>query len=112
MIAAKIWNHRTLRLSHSRIEKVNLLAPWRPSASASPVRRVAIGAQQQRYVQLGLAVPYPERDFDHRIERVNFLCFVVTHGIDGQTVGARGQIFAFRQQLTTPAVAVRPLRSQ
>src|ERR1700693_5706662 len=122
-MAAKTWNHRTLRLSHSRMEEVNWPTPradgklqQNPSdsylipTSASPVGRVAIRAQKQRYMQLSLAFSDTKGDFDDGIERFTFLRFVIAHSVERQTVRTRQQIFPFGQQLRAAAVAVGALR--
>jgi hypothetical protein len=63
-------------------------------------------------VQLDLAVPYAKRNFDNGIKCVNFLTSVVTRSVEREAIGTGGQILAFGQQLTAPAVAIRPLRCQ
>src|SRR5579864_7100072 len=95
------------RLSHSRIAEFNSAAPWHiHSWSASPVRCVTVRAEQQRNVELRLALAYTKGDFDRWVQCLGFLRDIVTCRIEGQSVKARGQELFFWQQLAAPPVLI------
>src|ERR1700724_1293757 len=113
MIAAKTWNQRTRRLSHSRIDEVTLSTPsLKALNSASPVSRIPVRAQEQRNVKIRFSIPCQERNFHHRMQGVDFLQRVITPGVKTQTIDSRGEILTFRQQLSTPAILIGTYRGQ
>src|ERR1700737_4322464 len=85
--------------------------PYRLSASltissASPVRRVAVRAQQQRNMEVRLAAPNSKRDLHHRIQSFLLRRREVTCRIKRQPVKTFAQYPALRQQLVTPSVLI------
>src|SRR5580693_371454 len=114
MIAANTWNQRTRRLSHSRIDEVTLSTPYieKRLNSASPVRRIPVWAQEERNVKVRFSITRLERDFHHRMQCVDVLQRIVTPGVKTQPIDSRGEIFSFRQQLSTPAILIGTRRGQ
>src|ERR1017187_4658706 len=107
MIAAKTWNQRRRRFSHSRIDEVTFSTPSRQNrvSSASPVSRISIRTQQQRKMKMRFAIPCLECNFHHRIQCIDLLQCKVTSGVKNQTIDPGGEILPFRQQLSAPAIS-------
>ena len=47
-----------------------------------------------------------ERNFDHRIQSIDFLSREVTARVKNQTIDSGGEILTFRQQLCASAILV------
>src|SRR4029077_20902917 len=107
-MAAKTWNQRTRRFSHSRIDEVTLSTPSREKKlnSASPVGRISVRTQEQRNVKMRFAISYLERNLHHRIQCGDVLCGMVAPGVEAQTIDTRREFLAFRQQLCAPAIMI------
>src|SRR5258708_30386731 len=110
MMAAKTWNQRTRRLSHSRMDELN--DQLRQTNSASPVSRVAVRTEEQRDVKIRFTLPYLDRYVYHRIERVNLVQRVIAPNIEDQPIKAWGEFVAFGQQLRRAAVLIGAGRAQ
>src|SRR5215470_4400281 len=96
MMPAKTWNQRRARLSHSRIEKSTL---------APTIGGVSVGAQQERNVEVRIALAHAERDLNDRIESVDVLAREIGSSVEYEAVNSGGQLLA-RNELRTAAVGI------
>src|ERR1700736_3999682 len=106
MIAANTWNQRTSRLSHSRIDAVNLCAPSDEgiTCSCSAIGRISIRAQQERNVKMRFALLHLERNLHERVQWRDFLQFEITASFKPQTINSCGEILAFGEELRSAAI--------
>src|SRR3989440_2819300 len=102
MTPAKTCNHRTLRFSHSRIEEL---------ISASSVRRVAVGAQQQRNVQVRFTAANSKRDLHNRVQSFHAASGEVARDVKRQAMRSFRERCTFRQQLAASSVLIGLRRS-
>src|ERR1700746_2374005 len=97
MIPAKTWNQRKLRFSHSRTDEL---------ISASPVRRVAVGTQQHRNMEMRFTGSNAKNNLDGWIQAIHTAPGEISASVKRQAIHAFFERRVVRHQLHTPSILI------